>query len=236
MSQFSFGGVVNTLFLSSDQCTRLCKDIWRLRSSWYERSEFGFWTLGTAAYLDALPDRQRYFSGAALTNKILFNNFRGLYVQLKAFLGNVLNAPCEYEQDYALPGFHIFQYNGADSMDASSLAQRAHFDRQFRLVMDESTVEETLSFTMLVESPSCGAFLAVWPLSYEDTILKTDSILRFAERTECKMLQYQIGHVCWHDGMILHALAPTGSDCCVGHRITVQGHGVRRNGEWMLYW
>jgi hypothetical protein len=236
MSISRFYGVSRANLLSTGQCTKVVSDLLRLKDSWCKRSRYGFWTLGTAAYLDAISDPQRYFESAAQTNQVLFDHFRYLLDQLKNIMSRALDAPCDYDRKYALPGFHIFQYNGEDRLDAAYLAQRAHFDRQFQLIMDESSVEETLSFTLLVEAPSCGAFLAVWPLTYRDSIANIGTISKSAEEMKPYFLQYQLGHVLWHDGMILHALAPSGSDSCVGHRITLQGHGVRGKGTWLLYW
>jgi hypothetical protein len=39
-----------------------------------------------------------------------------------------------------------------------------------------------------------------------------------------------------HDGLMLHAIGAAPAARATGHRITLQGHGVRFGGQWRLYW
>jgi hypothetical protein len=39
-----------------------------------------------------------------------------------------------------------------------------------------------------------------------------------------------------HDGFLLHAIGAPTVAAPYGQRITLQGHGVRRQGRWTIYW
>lgn len=222
-------------FLELDECIEARRRIMQLRQNWTKRSEFGFFTFGTAAYLDATASREEYFAKARYTNRLLSSSFSDLHEGVRAFLCDTLGAVAEYSDDYALPGFHVFQSNGEEIRN-DNLAERAHFDLQFLAAMPEYNDEATLSFTLPIEEPSGGASLAVWSLNYHDALSRNISARDFAARTNHERIEYRRGYIVMHDGLSLHAIGTSSIKAPSGFRITLQGHGILRNRKWLLYW
>jgi hypothetical protein len=229
------GEIVERHFLELDECIEARRRVMQLRGEWTKRSEFGFFTVGTAAYLDTPAAREEYFTKARYTNRMLSGSFNDLYKGVRAFLCDTLGEAAEYSDDYALPGFHVFQFLG-DELHNDNLAERAHFDLQFLAAMPAYNDEATLSFTLPIEEPSGGASLAVWSLNYRDAVSRNISARDFAACTDYERIEYRRGYMVIHDGLLLHAIGTSSIQAPSGFRITLQGHGFRRNGKWLLYW
>jgi hypothetical protein len=222
-------------FLDAAECAETLRRVNRLRDHWTMRGGYSFCTLGAAAYLDAAEARDIYLAAAAETNPILSDYFDDIYCSLRAFLQDALDQPVVYDGRLALPGFHIFQFDGSELTD-DRLAERAHFDLQFLLAVPQWTPEATLSFTLPLGLPSGGGSLAVWPVRHEE-ILGYDLPARdIAAQSRCEIVDYEIGRMVLHDGFLLHAIGAPADSVPYGQRITLQGHGVRHEGRWTIYW
>lgn len=222
-------------FLDVAECAETLRRVNRLQDHWSTRSDFGFFSLGAASYLDAPESRDAYLAAAAQTNPILSEVFDDLYGALRRFLEYVLNEPVAYDEQLALPGFHIFYFDGSE-VDDDLVAGRAHFDLQFGFVFPELRPEATLSFTLPLGLPSGGAGLAVWPIRYEEALRCGLSVRDLAVQSRCERMPYATGRMMLHDGFLLHAIGASSDSAPDGQRITLQGHGVRRQGRWTIYW
>ena len=242
--------VVASDFLDAGECAETVRRVNGLRGSWTKHSHNGFFTLGAASYLDGAESPDSYLAAAAETNPLLSAAFSDLYSGLLGFLEHVLDEPVSYDERLALPGFHIFQISGnrsagppntkgIESFD-STAAKRAHFDLQFLKAVPDWTLEATLSFTVPLAQPSGGAGLAVWPFRYEEAVRQNLSGQRFAAQNAYEQVSYELGRMVLHDGFILHAIlrgiVHSGDLAHKGQRITLQGHGIRTNGRWTIYW
>jgi hypothetical protein len=222
-------------FLGASECADTLSRVNRLSDRWTMRGGYGFFTLGVASYLDAAELRDTYLAAAALTNPILSDVFGHIYSGLRVFLQEVLDESVTYDERLPLPGFHIFQFDGSEVAD-EMLAERAHFDLQFLLAVPQWTPEATLSFTLPLGLPSGGGGLAVWPVRHEE-ILGYDLPARdIAAQSRCEIVDYEIGRMVLHDGFLLHAIGAPAGSAPYGQRITLQGHGVRHEGQWTIYW
>jgi hypothetical protein len=139
-----------------------------------------------------------------------------------------------FDEEYALPGFHIFVLDGSDQSQRN-LAARAHFDLQW---MDASPQYPTgtLSFTLPVEEPTGGASLAIWPIRYAEALQSGFSARDYASMHPPQTVSYACGRLVVHDGLTLHAIGDSSSATPKGLRITLQGHGIRLPHGWILYW
>lgn len=227
--------MVSRNFLNAAECAETLRRVNRLRDQWTKRSDFGFFSLGAASYIDAAESRDTYLAAAAQANPILSDVFDDLYGALRGFLECVLDAPVTYDERLALPGFHIFHFDGSE-VDDDLVAERAHFDMQFLLALPEWTPEATLSFTLPLGLPSGGAGLAVWPIRYEEVLRCGLSGRDLAVQSRCERVTYATGRIVLHDGFLLHAIGAASVSTPHGQRITLQGHGVRRQGRWTIYW
>ncbi len=145
-----------------------------------------------------------------------------------------MGQPVSYGEEYALPGFHIFIFEGADQTNDQP-SSRAHFDLQWMHAMPGGRPEETLSFTLPIEEPSGGCSLAIWPVHFE-TVERGFDALKYAGRKPPQTLYYARGNMVVHDGLLLHAIGRASIAAPVGYRITFQGHGAKLAGSWWLYW
>lgn len=122
-------------------------------------------TLGTAWYVTvAESGMDGYLSEAAESNVILRAHFSDAYSRLSDILMSLLGNPVDLG-NVAPPGFHIFVMQGDGKVDDDS-AERAHFDLQWSMIWPAVRPEATLSFTVLIDEPSGGASLEVWPLVF----------------------------------------------------------------------
>ena len=220
--------------LEADECAAIARQVVDLRPHWLRRSQGSFYSLGTAAYLDAPARHQAYLESARRTNPVLLETFADLEDRVARFLAELLAERVAIDTQRAVPGFHIFLLDGSDR-GHDEPARRAHFDLQWRDAYPGPEPTGTLSFTLPIETPSGGASMAVWNMHYHDALLgahATEHALSHPPRR----IDYTPGRIVIHDGLILHAIGAAGQTRPRGRRITLQGHAVRLDQGWRLYW
>lgn len=235
-------------FLDESACAEVAQRVNGLRNRWTRRSEnVEFFTLGTASYLDGPiftlrrnKSHDEYLSASAATNSILSSQFGDLYRDLLTFLEEQLQEPAGYDEHLSLPGFHIFEFDGSEA-EVGDPSERAHFDMQFMRAVPGVTPDATISFTLPLQQPSGGAGLAIWQLRREDMLQQRRSGVRqsvrtFARQNPCERMKYTTGQMIMFDGYLLHAIDSPHVPTPDGQRITLQGHGIRTNGRWTIYW
>lgn len=221
--------------LRPQECESVRDRVISLREHWTQRSDAGdFFTLGAAAYLDAPTRRDAYITTAQTLNSVLRENFEWLYERVRDGFEQVLGQPVSYTCDCALPGFHIFVFSG-DDQSSDRPATRAHFDLQWMHAMPGPPPEETLSFTLLVEEPSGGSSMEIWP-AHKNAVRANFNALQYAAAQPSTTLRYSRGYMVVHDGLLLHAIGRASIAAPKGTRITLQGHGARTSEGWKFYW
>jgi hypothetical protein len=221
--------------LDEDDCAEICARVLALRNRWTERVSGRFYTLGTAAYLDATEKHEAYLAAACETNPLLREDFDGVLELVREFFEEFLSEPVFYDSHLALPGFHVFISQRA-GQGIEDIASRAHFDMQWMHAIPGHEPQATLSFTLPIEQPSGGACLAVWPVRYGNAVRLGAAACDYAARYPWQRVAYERGRIVIHDGHILHAIGPAADLASRGYRITLQGHGVRMPTGWRLYW
>lgn len=220
--------------LSVAQCDSVYERVMSLRPDWVERGERQFYSLGTAAYLDAPDDHPQYLRRARETNRVLGATFGDVYDALRCFFEECLNEPVELARDLALPGFHIFEFDGQTVQHGT--AYRAHFDFQWMHALPGQVPEAVVSFTVAVHQPTGGAALDLWPLRYQQAFPQVGSVVEYARTHQSRRVVYRLGEAVVHDGYILHAIGNSEHERPLGRRVTLQGHGARLGARWALYW
>lgn len=200
-----------------------CED-WALRvlmneSHWRRRHcQAPFFTLGMAAYLDAVCPRGNYHDrdGRRQSNRFLYSRFQDLYRVLEQSIEAQLQRPVMLvETQAALPGFHVYLPHQGFTGRAASV----HYDRQYQhiFVRDIDDPEAHFSFTLALSNPA-GSGIRLWDKS----------------ETQPCFYPYAEGQLFLHDGHSLHQAVLNCTEDC--ERITLQGHGVEVNGKVWLYW
>jgi hypothetical protein len=217
------------------ECARLRDRVLEREEEWTNRG-WRFATLGAASYLDVPEGRAGYDERARSVNPLLERDFADLQVRLVDFFSRLVAAPVRLDPDLAVPGFHIFDLDGS-FRDPAYIVERAHFDLQWSFFLPMESNPSTLSFTIPIELPSGGGAMQLWDVGYDQMVAAGSHARRFAGTHPSKRLAYHVGRAVIHDGMILHAIGESLLTTPCGHRITVQGHLMRRpDGDWVLYW
>jgi hypothetical protein len=217
------------------ECEAVRDQVFALEEHWTSRSVAGsFFTLGVASYLDAVGQREAYVQKARETNPILRANFAWLSERVRKGFEEVLSQPVSYDEECALPGFHIFKYDGGD-MSRDKPSSRAHFDLQWMHAIAGARPQETLSFTLPIQNPPGGCSLEIWPV-HSGSIPIGFNALKYAASHPSQTVRYTPGRMVVHDGLLLHAIGHTSLAAPKGYRITFQGHGAKVSSGWKLYW
>ena len=210
--------------ISEQEATHWADRVLALRRSWTPRhADAPFFTLGMAAYLDAiqteaeLGNRTAYHTQAlrSFNNRLLEREFAPLLEACRAYLSHWSGLSATYEPSCsALPGFHIHLPHAAFAGDVAS----THNDLQFQQVFPNArpTAAEVLTFTLPLSLPQ-GSGLNLW------------------DGGRLHFYRYQVGHAYLHSGLHKHqaVLHPQRGET---PRICLQGHGLISDNRLILYW
>jgi len=228
--------------LDAKACTDIVGRLMSVKESWQERRVLDdqihiFHTLGAASYLDPA---ETYSRVAAAANPVLRENFGDLLERVCAAVGDRTGYPAILSDQLGLPGFHIYKgdhrappglmFGGTIHMD------RPHDDHSFPF-----EIEATLSITLPVCMPACGAGMYHWS-EVPGAMLtgpKAPHAMTADQRawfdTHKRYISYSAGAMVLHDGLTVHQVANPGRTEDHEHRISLQGHGVLGNGVWQLF-
>ena len=169
------------------------RKLWLQRTNWHPALEIAgpdsnleqyihYYTVGSTLYMDA-RDRgwNSYKNLSEMYNRVLRKKLGWLYdrflFELSEYLGE-----CKYEDDLALPGFHIYEFDAAP--DARKHHRCLHYDGQwfygrnyFKEKYTNIDFRNQLSYTFTIKVPHNGAAIALWNLP-EDKKSKAKSIQR----------------------------------------------------------
>ncbi|MBF6047968.1 hypothetical protein GO001_22560 [Streptomyces sp. NRRL B-1677] len=219
------------------------EDVHALRRHWIPRGAepAAFFTLGTPSYLDLAgdPEEGDYRNRAGASRPVLWESFGGLYTRLADLLGEHLGAPVRYPEDLALPGFHVWLAAAVFTKPKAPV----HFDMQYKAFTwpPGTDLSRLLSFTLPIRLPAAGGGLNVWDATYEEFrharekgwVEAAADLKRFHTM---QYVPYEAGQMVIHSGHTLHQVAPSAGVAPDDERLTLQGHGVWRDGTWLLYW
>ena len=209
-----------------------------------------FWTLGAVSYLDAVKSITRYNKHKDYLNPVLIKKFNWIYDIICEKLHREFQEPVVIDGFLSHPGFHIFSAKIGDTIEPEYLKMfeqplgSVHVDVQYEEHIEywktfkEVDFENTLSFTIPVKLPKHGGGLYTWkdkvnPYSFNYTT--NENKLDELESPSVPNL-YTEGEMIYFIGHLLHQMMPGVNVQPDDRRITVQGHGVRCDGTWRLYW
>jgi len=232
--------------LSEQECVLAVAEIYRMRSHWLDRSvrnQQSFFTLGRAAYLDVcLPGSDanaQYYSKLEASNATLREGFGFLYERILNAMTGLIGNSVDYGQELAMPGFHLFFGSGIVSAGEGG----SHFDIQYSALRLPEPIDpvEPISFTLALQLPTHGSGLETWNITEQEfnkALARglTHSLEEYRARKIRAFHTYRTGWLFIHRGLILHRLCSPGPILSTDARITLQGHGLRIRGRWILYW
>lgn len=218
------------------------------------KNPIDFYTIGAVTYIDGLVNLQDYYRYAKQVNPILIEYFGWLYSIVLDKLQDQIG-PCDLINDLGHPGFHIFGHKPGKSIRPktseflSKPLATIHYDLQqdkhkkIWQQFDSYDLDECLSFTLAIEVPKSGAGLNTWE---EESVVKYDPDNTFTKKMKSldyndheppkAVVPYTEGKMFYFIGKLLHQIAPAVEDADPNdRRITLQGHGVKCDGIWRVY-
>jgi hypothetical protein len=230
-------------------CERASEEVCCLSSQWIPRMRppASFFTLGVASYQDLSSPApgvaaHDYYQEAPIYNAIILNRLSWLLERVRSTLECWLGAPAHFSESLAVPGFHIFEEPAIPRADVASI----HCDLQYQLInwndgAPSPDFDHPISFTLPIKLPLCGGGLNSWALSYEEipALLRQHGASNVGEVIQHRSKTfhpYTEGIMVVHSGHQVHQIGPSPGVQPEDKRITLQGHGLCRNSEWVLYW
>ena len=266
------------------------RKLWLQRTNWHPALEIGgedsgiedyvhYYTLGSTLYMDARDRGWKFYKNLSeMYNRVLIKKLGWLYerfiFELSEYLGE-----CKYEDDLALPGFHIYEFGAAP--DKRKHHRCLHYDGQwfygrnyFKEKYTNIDFRNQLSYTFTIKVPHNGAAIALldlpdnkrkkaegiqsrFPHDVIDRYQTLDYVKEIKDNKtiedpwkfklfdeDCGDLEQYMpviiphleGHSFYYYGMIMHQMI-LGDDFNRGdYRITFQGHGLKCDGIWRLFW
>ena len=266
------------------------RKLWLQRTNWHPALEIGgedsgiedyvhYYTLGSTLYMDARDRGWKFYKNLSeMYNRVLIKKLGWLYerfiFELSEYLGE-----CKYEDDLALPGFHIYEFGAAP--DKRKHHRCLHYDGQwwygrnyFKEKYTNIDFRNQLSYTFTIKVPHNGAAIALWDLPdnkrkkaegiqsrFPHDVIDRYQTLDYVKEIkdnktiedpwkfklfdeDCGDLEQYMpvviphleGHSFYYYGMIMHQMI-LGDDFNRGdYRITFQGHGLKCDGIWRLFW
>jgi hypothetical protein len=207
---------------SAEQCAEWVRALVAIEDRWLKRGP-AFFTLGAAAYLDLCSQagsRTLYDQRARAANPLIHEHFSSLLDAVAEQVSVYVGGSCQFAGGWALPGFHIFRHASLQQ----TLRDNFHLDLQFmRLSLKADLDTPSVTFTLPIENPANGAGLELC------------RVVADKPAGETRVEPYYVGELLVHTGRELHRRAhyPASMSC---QRITLQGHGIKEDGTWLLYW
>ena len=220
-----------------------------------EENPVDFYTLGVATYIDGITDIQYYYDYIKSQNPVFKDYFSWLYdLVIYNLWGEI--GECKIADFLAYPGFHIFgtkpneQPKMATKMYMEQPSATIHVDLQHEQHeflwshFKEVDLENTLSFTLPLQVPMNGGGLNTWEeesmKQYEidnkyTKHMKELDYSKWGDYDEPTVVPYNIGEMFWFIGPLVHQIAPAYNADFNDRRISLQGHGVKCDGVWQLY-
>ncbi len=224
--------------LDAEECEQACRQVDKLEPHWLQRLPgLPYYTLGAASYLDAAQDQGLYKRRAAKYNPLLAAELGWLQERVRLALASHIGSDFVQAPEAARPGFHIFGFHRQFRQPMASI----HFDRQNEDIpwrnAHELDASRPLTFTLPICLPRSGAGLNTWDIHWQDC--RRDGLMcpeLLAEALSSTYVPYSEGVLMVHSGTMLHQIAAVPDMQPKDRRITLQGHALKRNGIFQMYW
>ena len=220
-----------------------------------EENPVDFYTLGVATYIDGITDIQYYYDYIKSQNPVFKDYFSWLYdLVIYNLWGEI--GECQVADFLAYPGFHIF---GTKPNEPPKMATKMYMEQPSATIhvdlqheqheflwnhFKEVDLENTLSFTLPIQVPTNGGGLNTWEeesmKQYEidnkyTKHMKELDYSKWGDYDEPTVVPYNAGEMFWFIGKLVHQIAPAYNADFNDRRISLQGHGVKCDGVWQLY-
>jgi hypothetical protein len=184
------------------------------------------WTIGAPLYRNR--DRLEYYVSCARDqNRRLYVHFRQVHERIAQFFEERYGDPVVFAEELAVPGFHVFEYPGSGVFDGGGW----HFDQLYGqvpyLAAHAADVSAAVNFTLPVLVPSGGTGMEL--CDDEPGAVDVGAGAHLST-------PYLPGVMVFTEREYWHRIGPSTCREDRDRRVTLQGHGVRFRGRWILFW
>jgi hypothetical protein len=193
---------------------------------WHSPGVSSMATIGEPLYRNR--ERFTYYTRCARTeNRPLYRHFRLAHERVAAFFEVRYNLPVVYAEELAVPGFHVFSFDGPGEYDGGGWhVDGLHAQVPF-FAAHRDEIEGVVNFTVPFEVPDGGS-----GMDLEDDI--PGSLRRGGG--EAVAVPYLPGVMTFTESEYWHRIGASHCHEPAQRRVTLQGHGVRFRDRWVLYW
>jgi hypothetical protein len=250
--------------LSLDEVESVKYDIEMLEDHWIKRNvseDLYFYTLGAFTYIDKGISEDQYYANLKASNGVLKEKFGFIHDRILKFINDEIG-PAEYDEDLALPGFHIFGYKQDEidlikELDDVGLYTNIHRDEILKLnrnALSKYKVVENdlLTFTLAISLQNGGGSVVIW----DKDVLEIDSKTEYANKMKSfdpgmnpynktlleeysgylpTVAEYSLGNMFYIIGNPLHQIGFGVGVKNNEKRITMQGHALKCDGVWRVH-
>ena len=239
--------------MTEEECERVralvnsCSRKWVPLGRTYRDDHFA-WSLGAATYIHGSRNVDLYRQTMHAFNQTLYDNFSWLYKIVEEKMSNQIGKTI-VSPDLGPPGFHIMGPKPGITLSkkgierANQRQSATHWDGQgliHRNVWDkfkDANFKNLLSFTLPVSLPGGKGGLDTWETIPEDFLLAEG--IKQGPPDQCTYIPYKIGEIFFFiapQGQMVHRISNRGncSENC-DSRVTLQGHGIKCDGVWQIY-
>ncbi|MCR6485067.1 hypothetical protein M8542_19755 [Amycolatopsis sp. OK19-0408] len=172
---------------------------------------------------------EHYAACARAENRVLYRHFRVVHERVAAFFEQRYGLPVVYAEELAVPGFHVFGFEGPGEYLGGCWHVDVLETQAPCLVARDADITAVVNFTVPFELPDGGSGMD----------LEADGPAATAARRgggQAITVPYRAGRMLFTESEVWHRIS--GSRCLSPgqRRVTHQGHGVRLDDRWILFW
>lgn len=189
----------------------------------------GMATIGEPLYRNRT--RIDYYTACARAeNRALYRHFRLVHERVATFFEQRYALPVVYADELAVPGFHVFGFDAPGEYEGGSWHVDALETQAPALLARGAGVTAVVNFTVPFELPDGGS-----GMDLEADVPGARPGTRRGGGQPITV-PYRAGTMLFTESEVWHRIS--GSRCLSPgqRRVTYQGHGVRLDDRWILFW
>jgi len=188
----------------------------------------GLVTIGEALYRNR--DRLDYYTACARAeNRLLYRHFRLAHDRVATFFERRYALPVVFAEELAVPGFHVFGFEAPGEYGGGGWHVDALETQLPYLMARKADVTAVVNFTVPFELPDGGS-----GMDLESDVPGAPPGCRGGG--QAITVPYRTGTMLFTESELWHRI---GASRCLSpgqRRVTYQGHGVRLDDRWILFW
>lgn len=199
---------------------------WLRHDAWRTSGGDGMATIGEPLY----RNRERfgyYTERARAENRVLYHHFRLAHERVATFFEHRFGLPVVYAEDLAVPGFHVFSYAAPGEYQGGGWHVDTLHAQVPYLAGRRRDVKAVVNFTVPFELPDGGS-----GMDLEDDLPCAAQRGGGASVT----VPYRNGTMLFTENEHWHRIAASRCLTPNQRRTTYQGHGIRMDDRWVLFW